>query len=592
MAESEKQSNRKGRTLVIASCGLLLVCIAIVVTMVVLGHSRKQDKTDLLQQYQTAIEARDSEELEQIWDRVAAYNDSLTEAGEEIHFIDGEPEDEAYQSLLDINGDGMMGYLEIPSINLVLPIYHGTGEDALTSGAGHLEGSSLPEGGSGRHTVLSSHNGNQDEPFSDLGKLKEGDTFTLHILDRELVYRVDRVCTIEPGDTEEYLQFTEGQDRVTLFTCVPKGVNSHRLLVQGLRVSDADSVTATPTETVKRTPTPKPAVTEKEEETSDHSANGGRGTGTPQKTDSTEEETEEQPTETVTETAIPTRAPTPTATPVPTTEAVPTPVPVTAVSTPVPTATPVPALQTVDGMAIIKTALQYYGLAYVYGGNSLTTGTDCSGFTSLIYAQYGISLPRTAAEQSQVGTQVDAAGAKPGDLVAVAYTDSAYTGHAGIYIGAGRMISAYPDGAGSGSVTITAVETGMTYRRIFSNTYAGTDAGAFKELQAYSFSLQMYGNCGGGLLIDGVPYLYGNYPVGDVYQFNLNDVPAEYQGLVEAWKQQYTSLNLTYQTEENHAILRYDPTTGQAYTSADYVAGRISAEEWRNALQNRTGIFW
>lgn len=177
------------------------------------------------------LEAKDYQEL---WNAVYTYNRSLSSTGKS--FVKGEPQDGAYQELLNIDGYGMMGYLEIPKIGVTLPIYHGTGEKELTAGAGHLEGSSLPAGGAGTHTVLSSHSGYPAAKlFTDLDKLEIGDTFTLYILDRTLTYKVDRIETVIPSDTS-LLAIEEGKDYVTLFTCTPYGVNSHRLLVRGVRV--------------------------------------------------------------------------------------------------------------------------------------------------------------------------------------------------------------------------------------------------------------------------------------------------------------------------------------------------------------------
>ena len=166
-----------------------------------------------------------------------AYNATLrTQADQDaISFVKGEPQDPVYQGLLNVDGYGMMGYLEIPEIDVTLPIYHGTGDKELAAGVGHLEGSSLPGGGSGTHVVLSSHSGYTAELFSNLNKLEIGDTFTLYVLDRELTYKVDQILTVVPSDTSS-LVFDAEKDYVTLFTCTPYGINSHRLLVRGVRI--------------------------------------------------------------------------------------------------------------------------------------------------------------------------------------------------------------------------------------------------------------------------------------------------------------------------------------------------------------------
>lgn len=145
-------------------------------------------------------------------------------------------EHQQYMSCLNLLGDGMMGYVQIPKINIKIPIYHTTDEDVLEQAAGHLEGSSLPVGGENTHAVISAHRGLPSASlFTDLDKLEEGDHFLLYILDDILCYEVDQILVVEPDETES-LAVQEGQDLVTLLTCTPYGVNSHRLLVRGHRV--------------------------------------------------------------------------------------------------------------------------------------------------------------------------------------------------------------------------------------------------------------------------------------------------------------------------------------------------------------------
>lgn len=150
----------------------------------------------------------------------------------------GEPEnaDEAYLSLLDIDGSSTMGTLEIPVIDVSLAIHHGTGDDALQSGVGHLEGSSLPVGGTGTHAVLTGHSGmSSGKLFSDLDKLETGDVFLIHVLGDTLAYQVDQIQVVLPEETNS-LRIDPEQDYVTLVTCTPFGINSHRLLVRGTRI--------------------------------------------------------------------------------------------------------------------------------------------------------------------------------------------------------------------------------------------------------------------------------------------------------------------------------------------------------------------
>lgn len=147
-----------------------------------------------------------------------------------------DPTSMPYAGLLNINGDGSMGYITIPAINVELVIYHGTEEDVLQKGVGHLQGSSLPVGGIGSHCVLSAHTGlNNKKLFTDLDQLRDGDIFYIHVLGEILAYQVDQIKIVLPEDTED-LMIDSQQDYVTLVTCTPYGINTHRLLVRGTRI--------------------------------------------------------------------------------------------------------------------------------------------------------------------------------------------------------------------------------------------------------------------------------------------------------------------------------------------------------------------
>ena len=167
--------------------------------------------------------------------------------------------DEAYMACLNINGDEVMGIVEIPKIDVELPIYHTTDEEVLQIGAGHLEGSSLPVGGESTHAVISAHRGLPSARlFTDIDQMKKGDKFYIHILDETLAYQVDQILDMVDKDDmetlEEALQAVPGEDHVTLFTCTPYGVNSHRLLVRGTRVpyTGEEEVESTPVDTMLR----------------------------------------------------------------------------------------------------------------------------------------------------------------------------------------------------------------------------------------------------------------------------------------------------------------------------------------------------
>ncbi|MCI8586794.1 MAG: class C sortase [Lachnospiraceae bacterium] len=190
------------------------------------------------------MEAANEIDYETEWSGAYAYNEALRPyiLPDSFAVASATEEDEAYMSALNLTGDGMMGYVQIPKINVKLPIFHTTTEEVLQTAAGHLEGSSLPVGGEGTHAVISAHRGLPSATlFTDLDRLAEGDHFLLKILDDTLCYEVDQINVIEPDDTTA-LAAVEGEDLVTLLTCTPYGVNSHRLLVRGHRVEYTEAV--------------------------------------------------------------------------------------------------------------------------------------------------------------------------------------------------------------------------------------------------------------------------------------------------------------------------------------------------------------
>lgn len=166
-----------------------------------------------------------------------SYNDTLPSRGNTFSLSDAE--NETYQSLLNIGGTGIMGYIEIDSLDVSLPIYHGTDEAVLQIAVGHLDWSSLPVGGESTHCVLSGHRGLPSAKlFTNLDKLTEGDTFVLRVLDEVLTYEVDQILIVEPHEIDA-LRIVPGEDLCTLVTCTPYGVNTHRLLVRGHRVENS-----------------------------------------------------------------------------------------------------------------------------------------------------------------------------------------------------------------------------------------------------------------------------------------------------------------------------------------------------------------
>ena len=189
--------------------------------------------------YFEVIEQADDGTLQESWDCAVAYNNSITPGTAEVDLYSQEAlmaASEDYENQLNIAGNGMMGYVEIPKIDVNLPIYHGTGSDSLDRGVGHLLGSSLPVGGESTHSILTGHSGMASQKmFTDLEQLTVGDVFYLRILNETLAYQIKEINTVLPYDTS-LLGISSGEDLCTLVTCTPYGVNTHRLLVCGSRI--------------------------------------------------------------------------------------------------------------------------------------------------------------------------------------------------------------------------------------------------------------------------------------------------------------------------------------------------------------------
>ena len=202
--------------------------------------------------YAEEVGAMDQETIDAIWNSAETYNRKVAETGN-----DWMPDDEKIQRYLkelQFNSGGVMGYLFIQKINLSLPIYHTTAEEAIKKGAGHLTGTSLPVGAESTHSVLSSHRGLPTAMlFTDLDKLVIGDTFQLNILNRTLTYEVDQIRIVEPTDFSD-LTIVEGKDYCTLLTCTPYGINSHRMLVRGHRTKTKGSNVAVPSDAMQYEP--------------------------------------------------------------------------------------------------------------------------------------------------------------------------------------------------------------------------------------------------------------------------------------------------------------------------------------------------
>lgn len=196
--------------------------------------------------YSQEVSKLDENRYDELWQQAWEYNRSLV--GRENAYLLDDSQKAEYERLLDVSGMGIMGYIEIPSLKVSLPIYHGTEESVLQVAVGHLDWTSLPVGGESTHCVLSGHRGLPSAKlFTDLDRLVVGDRFRLGVLDQVLTYEVDQILIVEPQDTEALL-IEEGKDLCTLVTCTPYGINTHRLLVRGHRVEtekDAKNVRVT-----------------------------------------------------------------------------------------------------------------------------------------------------------------------------------------------------------------------------------------------------------------------------------------------------------------------------------------------------------
>ena len=183
--------------------------------------------------YTKQVEKLDDSQNKEMLKAARKYNKSLLKKSD--HWKLSKKDKKRYESLLDVSGTGIMGYIEVPKIDCSLPIYHGTDEGALQIAIGHLEGSSLPVGGKSTHCVLSGHRGLPSARlFTDLDQMEEGDVFVLNVLGRKLAYEVDQIKVVLPDEMSD-LEIVQGKDLCTLVTCTPYGINTHRLLVRGHR---------------------------------------------------------------------------------------------------------------------------------------------------------------------------------------------------------------------------------------------------------------------------------------------------------------------------------------------------------------------
>lgn len=215
---------------------VFLIGLSLLLYPTISDYWNRLHQSRAIAQYVEEVAELDDDRYAGLWANARSYNESLTQREDRYEMSEGERAE--YESLLNISGDGIIGYIEIPVIDCALPIYHGTNGAVLQTGVGHVEGSSLPVGGAGTHSALSGHRGLPSAKlFSNLDQMTEGDIFILRILDETLTYEVDQIRIVKPYEMSD-LEIEPDQDYCTLITCTPYGINTHRLLVRGHRVEN------------------------------------------------------------------------------------------------------------------------------------------------------------------------------------------------------------------------------------------------------------------------------------------------------------------------------------------------------------------
>ena len=233
-----KQQRKKSFTTIILIL-VFIIGLSLLLYPSISDYWNKFHQSRAIVSYIEEVAEMPDEAYEQIWQDAISYNEELAKKGNS--WVLTTEEYARYEDMLRISESGVIGCVEISELDISLPIYHGTDEKVLQNGAGHVEGSSLPTGGSSTHCVLSGHRGLPSATlFTNLSEMQEGDTFTLRILDEVLTYKVDQILIVNPKEVSA-LEIEEGKDLCTLVTCTPYGINSHRLLVRGYRVANEDT---------------------------------------------------------------------------------------------------------------------------------------------------------------------------------------------------------------------------------------------------------------------------------------------------------------------------------------------------------------
>ena len=230
----KEKASKKNRITVILLVAVLLAGLSLMLYPFIADYWNSIHQSQAIAVYMDDVTKLDDSMYDALWEEAQSYNALLLD--DENRFFPNEEDQRQYDQLLSISDDGIIGYVEITSIDVTLPIYHGTSEEILQVAIGHIEGSSLPVGGLSTHCVISGHRGlPSSRLFTDIDQLVEGDTFILSVLGETLTYEVDQILIVEPQDTAA-LEIVEGQDYCTLVTCTPYAINTHRMLVRGIRV--------------------------------------------------------------------------------------------------------------------------------------------------------------------------------------------------------------------------------------------------------------------------------------------------------------------------------------------------------------------
>ena len=230
---------KRNKLLIALMILLFIIALGLTFYPIISNHINAKYASEIQSSYEAVIEDTDNSELVAAKEEAIRYNESITPGATDTESYSQEAlltASQNYEELLDIAGDGIMAYVQIPKISIQLPVYHGTNNDSLDRGIGHLLGSSLPVGGDSTHSILTAHSGMASQKmFSDLPQMEIGDIFYLKVLGETLAYQVDQINTVLPHDTT-YLGIEQEKDLCTLVTCTPFGVNTHRLLVRGERI--------------------------------------------------------------------------------------------------------------------------------------------------------------------------------------------------------------------------------------------------------------------------------------------------------------------------------------------------------------------